>query len=58
MYGAASPAFMRDTAEELSQAMPHAQLHSLEGQTHDVKADVLAPVLADFFVSTLYFSYE
>jgi pimeloyl-ACP methyl ester carboxylesterase len=53
MYGAASPAFMGDTAQKLSQTMPHAQLRSLEGQTHDVKAGVLAPVLADFFVSTL-----
>jgi pimeloyl-ACP methyl ester carboxylesterase len=49
MYGAASPAFMGDTAQKLSQVMPHAQLRSLEGQSHDVKADVLAPVLADFF---------
>jgi len=49
MYGAASPAFMGDTAKELAQAMPHAQLRSLEGQSHDVKADVLAPVLAEYF---------
>jgi pimeloyl-ACP methyl ester carboxylesterase len=49
MYGAASPAFMGDTAQKLSQAMPNATLRSLEGQAHDVKADVLAPHLVAFF---------
>lgn len=49
MYGAASPTFMSDTAHKLSQAMPHAKLRSLEGQTHDVKASALAPELAKFF---------
>lgn len=48
MHGAASPAFMAETAQKLSQAMPHATLRSLEGQAHDVKADVLAPVLTEF----------
>lgn len=48
MYGAKSPDFMRATAKDISRTMPHAQLRSLEGQSHDVKADVLAPVLADF----------
>jgi pimeloyl-ACP methyl ester carboxylesterase len=50
MYGAASPSFMEDTAQKLSQTIPHAQLRALEGQAHDVKAAVLAPVLADFLV--------
>jgi pimeloyl-ACP methyl ester carboxylesterase len=49
MYGAKSPSYMGDTARELSEAMPNAELLSLEGQIHDVKADVLAPVLAGFF---------
>jgi pimeloyl-ACP methyl ester carboxylesterase len=49
LYGAASPAFMGDTAQKLSDTMPNATLRSLEGQTHDVKAAVLAPVLAEFF---------
>lgn len=48
LYGAASPAFMGNTAQKLSEAMPHATLRSLEGQTHDVKAEALAPVLAEF----------
>jgi hypothetical protein len=49
MYGAKSPDFMGETAKELSKTMPHAQVRSLEGQTHDVKANVLAPVIAEFF---------
>jgi pimeloyl-ACP methyl ester carboxylesterase len=49
MYGAASPAFMGDTAQKLSEDMIDAKLRPLVGQTHDVKADVLAPVLAEFF---------
>jgi pimeloyl-ACP methyl ester carboxylesterase len=52
MYGAKSPEFMCETAKKLSETMPHAQLRSLSGQSHDVKADVLAPVLAEFLVST------
>ena len=45
MYGTASPAFMAETAEELTRAMPNATLRPLDGQTHDVKPDVLAPAL-------------
>jgi len=48
MYGANSPAFMGDTAQKLSENMPHATLRSLEGQAHDIKLDVLAPVLIEF----------
>ena len=46
MYGGASPDFMAVTATEFSKAIPNATLRSLEGQTHDVKPDVLAPALA------------
>jgi pimeloyl-ACP methyl ester carboxylesterase len=45
MYGSASPDFMAETATELSRAIPNATLRTLEGQTHDVKPDVLAPAL-------------
>lgn len=48
MHGAASPAFMADTARKLTETMPNATLRSLEGQTHDVKASILAPALAEF----------
>jgi pimeloyl-ACP methyl ester carboxylesterase len=40
--------FMHETATILAKAIPHAQQHTLEGQTHDVKWEVLAPVLEKF----------
>ncbi|HEU0026570.1 MAG TPA: alpha/beta hydrolase [Ktedonobacterales bacterium] len=43
--------FMRDSAEALTQAIPNAQHHVLEGQRHDVDAKALAPVLAAFLKS-------
>jgi pimeloyl-ACP methyl ester carboxylesterase len=43
--------FMHDSATKLADAIPHAQHRTLEGQTHDVKADVIAPVLVEFFQS-------
>jgi pimeloyl-ACP methyl ester carboxylesterase len=51
MNGGASFPFMADTARTLSQAMPHAQHRTLEGQTHDMVPEVLAPVLVEFFGS-------
>ena len=50
MDGGASDAFMHDTATGLANAMPHAQHRTLEGQTHDVSPEVIAPVLKEFFV--------
>ncbi len=41
--------FMHETATALAEAMPHAEQRTLEGQTHDVNLEVLAPVLVDFF---------
>ncbi len=40
---------MHATATALSKAIPHAQQRTLEGQTHDVNSEVLAPVLVDFY---------
>ena len=48
MAGDASLPFMPDAARVLSQAIPQGQLRTLEGQTHEVNPDVLAPVLAEF----------
>lgn len=48
MNGTVIP-FMLDTATALSNAMPHARHHTLEGQPHDVDLKVLAPVLTEFF---------
>ena len=41
--------FMHDTATALAKAIPYAQQHTLEGQTHDVNLEVLAPILVEFF---------
>jgi len=41
--------FMHQSATALAKAMPHAQQRTLEGQTHDVNLEVLAPVLVEFF---------
>ena len=50
MYGDASFPFMSDTARTLSNVIPHARLRTLEGQTHSLTGDVLAPVLQAFFL--------
>jgi pimeloyl-ACP methyl ester carboxylesterase len=42
--------FMHDTATRLAKTIPHAQQRTLEGQTHDVNLEVLAPVLVKFFL--------
>ena len=49
--GGASPAFMQSAAQTLADALPNAQRRTLEGQTHDVAPDALAPVLEEFFVA-------
>jgi pimeloyl-ACP methyl ester carboxylesterase len=51
MSGGASFPFMRDTARALSEAMPRAELRTLDGQTHEVNPGALAPVLLEFFTS-------
>jgi len=47
--GATEFPFMQDTALTLANAIPNAQHRTLEGQTHEVYAEVLAPVLIEFF---------
>jgi hypothetical protein len=37
------------SSRALSQVLPNAELRQLEGVSHNVKMNVLAPVLADFF---------
>jgi len=51
MNGSVIP-FMRVTAEALAAAIPHAQHRTLQGQSHDASAQVLAPVLIEFFHRT------
>lgn len=47
--GSKSPTWMQNGMRALAEAVPGARHHTLPGQTHIVKAPVLAPVLADFF---------
>jgi pimeloyl-ACP methyl ester carboxylesterase len=51
MDGGASYPFMHTTATTLANAIPHAQHRTLEGQTHEVAAEALAPALVEFFKS-------
>jgi|SRR5688572_11684163 pimeloyl-ACP methyl ester carboxylesterase len=48
--GGASFDWMSETARALADTIPDGQHRTLEGQTHDVASDVLAPVLKEFFV--------
>jgi pimeloyl-ACP methyl ester carboxylesterase len=47
--GGASPRNLRHAARATADALPTAEYRTLDGQTHDVNADALAPVLAEFF---------
>ena len=49
IVGGNSPTWMKNGMRALADALPKAEHRTLEGQTHMVKAKVLAPVLAEFF---------
>ena len=49
MDGGESYPFMHVTALALAKAMPNAQHRTLEGQTHEVAAGAIGPVLVEFF---------
>ena len=51
--GGASPAFMHNAAQAVAHALPNAQRRTLEGLTHDVAPEALAPVLVEFFMEKL-----
>lgn len=51
MDGGASYPFMHVTALALANAMPNGQHRTLEGQTHEVQSEALAPVLVEFFLA-------
>jgi pimeloyl-ACP methyl ester carboxylesterase len=46
---AATYPFIHDAAVTLAKAMPHAHYRTLDGQTHEVTPEALAPVLIEFF---------
>ena len=49
MTGSETYPFMHTAAKTISKTIPNAQHRTLEGQTHDVAAESLAPVLIEFF---------
>jgi pimeloyl-ACP methyl ester carboxylesterase len=49
MYGGAGSPAMRDAAQAISEAIPKAELRTLDRQTHGVSPKVVAPVLEEFF---------
>jgi pimeloyl-ACP methyl ester carboxylesterase len=51
--GGKSPQYMRNAAKALSEALPKAQYRTLPGQTHMVKAAVLAPVVKEFLTAQI-----
>ncbi len=48
--GGKSPVWMRHAVQIVADALPNAKRCTLEGQTHIVKPEALAPVLVEFFV--------
>jgi pimeloyl-ACP methyl ester carboxylesterase len=49
--GSDTGAWAANSAQALTAGLPNAQRHTLEGQTHNVAWDPLAPVLIEFFSS-------
>ncbi len=49
MDGSASYPFMHETTLALAAVMPNGEQRTLEGQTHEVSAEALAPALIEFF---------
>jgi pimeloyl-ACP methyl ester carboxylesterase len=49
MDGSESYPFMHITAKTLANAIPQAQHLTLEGQTHEVAPEAIAPILVEFF---------
>jgi pimeloyl-ACP methyl ester carboxylesterase len=51
MHGEKTDARLEKAARFVADAVPDAQYRALEGQTHDVKPEVLVPVLVEFFAA-------
>jgi pimeloyl-ACP methyl ester carboxylesterase len=47
--GGKSPAWMRNAMRALAGVLPNAKHRTVEGQTHMLKAEAIAPVLVEFF---------
>lgn len=53
MSGGKSPAWIHDASARLAEVLPNARHRVLDSQRHYVKADAMAPVLADFLTAEL-----
>jgi pimeloyl-ACP methyl ester carboxylesterase len=49
MNGSDGLPFIHESIELIAEALPHAERKTLEGETHEPSAEVMAPVLAAFF---------
>jgi pimeloyl-ACP methyl ester carboxylesterase len=49
VYGAKSPDVLQQGSRALAEVLPNAELRKLDGVSHNVKMNVLAPVLEEFF---------
>ncbi|NEE04431.1 alpha/beta fold hydrolase [Phytoactinopolyspora halotolerans] len=52
MAGGKSPDWMRNAQTSLADVLPNAEYRTLEGQTHLLKPEAVAPVLKGFFTSS------
>jgi hypothetical protein len=50
LTGGASFDWMGETAETIVAALPNGEHQTIEGATHDISGELLAPVLAAFFL--------
>jgi pimeloyl-ACP methyl ester carboxylesterase len=49
VHGAKSPDVLQEGSRALAEVLPNAELRELQGVSHNLKMDMLAPVLAEFF---------
>jgi pimeloyl-ACP methyl ester carboxylesterase len=49
LAGEASPSFLRDTASQIVRLLPDGELTVLRGADHDASAEVVGPVITEFF---------
>jgi pimeloyl-ACP methyl ester carboxylesterase len=50
IYGGAGPSWSHNAAEAIIEVLPHAERRTLEAQFHDLRPEVLTPVLEKFFL--------
>jgi pimeloyl-ACP methyl ester carboxylesterase len=51
LSGGESPPFLRAAARAVAEALPNGRLATLPGQTHDIRPEAVAPVLAEFLMA-------